>query len=172
MDDYENLEKLAKLKDKDIITEDEYLLLKQNIINKHNGVCPECKSGIAYALLAWFLGVFGAHNFYAGYTKRAIVQLLLTLFSWMLLFIPLIIVQIWALADMCLINKDAEGRPFRGDKILIMIIRTAAVAFYVLGYLFGAFGFYWTFLAESGASTAIASGPLPMPMPHGTIIYH
>lgn len=172
MDDYENLEKLAKLKDKDIINEDEYFLLKQNIISKYNGKDIESKSGIAYALLAWFLGIFGAHNFYAGYTKRAIVQLLMTLFSWMLLFIPLIVVQIWALADMCLINKDAAGRPFSGDKILIMIIRITAVAFYVLGYLFGFFGFYWTFFAQNGASAAIASAPLPMPMPHGTIIYH
>lgn len=173
MDDFENLEKLAKLRDKDIINEEEFLTLKRNIVSRNIGAHPESKSGIAYALLAWFLGVFGAHNFYAGYTRRAIVQLLLTLFSWMLFFIPLILVQIWALADMCLVNKDAEGREFHGDKTLIMIIRITAVAFYVLSYLFGFIGFYWTFWANSG-NAAIVSGAIPpaMSIPHGTILYH
>lgn len=112
MDDLENLEKLAKLKDKGIINDEEFLLMKRNIVSRNMNVYPESKSGIAYALLAWFLGIFGAHNFYAGYTRRAIAQLLLTVFSWLLFFIPLIVVQIWALADMCLINKDAQGASF------------------------------------------------------------
>lgn len=80
MDDLENLEKLAKLKDKGIINDEEFLLMKRNIVSRNMNVYPESKSGIAYALLAWFLGIFGAHNFYAGYTRRAIAQLLLTVF--------------------------------------------------------------------------------------------
>ncbi len=35
------------------------------------------KSKIAAALLAFFLGTFGVHNFYLGYTNKAIWQLLL-----------------------------------------------------------------------------------------------
>lgn len=133
MDDIESLEKLVKLKDKNIINEEEYTALKKGILAQtmHS---EYAKSGIAYALLAAFLGSFGAHNFYAGYTKRAIVQLLMSLFSWVLLFIPLFIVNVWALLDLCLINKDARGVPFHSDKILVMIIRIAAVAIYGLSY--------------------------------------
>lgn len=170
MDDMENLEKLAKLRDKGIINDDEFLMMKRNIVSRNMNTYSESKSGIAYALLAWFLGIFGAHNFYAGYTKRAIVQLLLTVFSWMLLFIPLIVVQIWALVDMCLINKDAQGHPFHGDKVLILIIRCTAVAFYVIGYLLvfmGAVG-----ITFYGAKSMMFSSSLPPVVPQGTIFYH
>ena len=142
MDDLENLEKLAKLKDKGIINDEEFLLMKRNIVSRNMNVYPESKSGIAYALLAWFLGIFGAHNFYAGYTRRAIAQLLLTVFSWLLFFIPLIVVQIWALADMCLINKDAADVPFREDVSLVKILRIAAVAFYIVLYFLSFLGMY------------------------------
>ncbi len=40
------------------------------------------KSRIAYVLLGLFLGNLGIHNFYAGYTNKGIIQLLLTLVSW------------------------------------------------------------------------------------------
>ena len=170
MDDLENLEKLAKLKDKGIINDEEFLLMKRNIVSRNMNVYPESKSGIAYALLAWFLGIFGAHNFYAGYTRRAIAQLLLTVFSWLLFFIPLIVVQIWALADMCLINKDAQGRPFHGDKTLILIIRITAVAFYVIYYLLAFMGIVG--LAVYGSKGMMFSSSLPPAVPHGTIIYH
>lgn len=142
MDDFDNLEKLAKLRDKDIINEEEYQSLKKGIINRHAGVSAESKSGVAYVLLGWFLGIFGAHNFYAGYMKRATAQILLTLISGFLLFIPLIIVQIWSLADICFINKDADSNSFYGDRNLIRILRVAAVAFFVFIYFSGAVGMY------------------------------
>lgn len=173
MDDFDNLERLAKLRDKDIINEEEFVTLKRNIVSRNIGMCPDCKSGVAYALLAWFLGMFGAHNFYAGYTKRAIAQLLLTVFSWILFFIPLVVVQIWALADMCLINKDAQGRPFKGDKTLVLIIRITAVAFYVISYLIAFMGIIAAVVA--GGKSTVAAAPLTSAVPpisHGTIIYH
>lgn len=142
MDDFDNLEKLAKLRDKDIINEEEYQSLKKGIINRHAGISAESKSGVAYVLLGWFLGIFGAHNFYAGYMKRATAQILLTLISGFLLFIPLIIVQVWSLADICFINKDADGNSFYGDRNLIRILRVAAVAFFVFIYFSGAVGMY------------------------------
>src|ERR1700709_2153686 len=37
------------------------------------------KSRVAFVLLAVFLGSFGAHNFYAGYTRKAVIQLSITL---------------------------------------------------------------------------------------------
>lgn len=55
--------------------------------------------GVAY-LLWIFLGVFGAHRFYAGKTKSGIVQLLL-LFS----FVGWIVLFPWLLADLILIPE-------------------------------------------------------------------
>lgn len=133
MENLQNLEKLAELKDKNIISEEEFNTLKKEILSKVIAE-SETKSGVAYALLATFLGLFGAHNFYAGYTKRAVVQLLMTLFSWILLFLPLFVVQIWVLGDLWLINKDAKGVPFSGDKTLVVIIRVAVTAMYLFSY--------------------------------------
>lgn len=141
MNELENLEKLYHLRDRRVINDTEFESLKIAVIGQHLGLRLGARSGTAYALLAWFLGIFGAHNFYAGYTKRAIVQILITLFSGLLFFAPIIIVQLWALGDLCLINKDAEGTPFYGDKTLIRIIRIAAVALYIFVYFFGFISF-------------------------------
>lgn len=142
MDDLENLERLHHLREKKIINDLEFDGIKKSIIDKHLGVHLGSKSGVAYAVLAWLLGIFGAHNFYAGYTKRAIAQILITLFSGLLLFVPILFVQIWALGDLCLIDKDAENVPFYGDKALIRIIRIAAVALFVLMYFLGFLGIF------------------------------
>lgn len=142
MDDLEHLEKLHHLREKKIISDTEFEGIKKSIIDKHLSGHLGAKSGIAYAMLAWLLGIFGAHNFYAGYTKRAIAQILITLFSGLLLFIPILFVQIWALGDLCLIDKDAENVPFYGDKTLIRIIRIAAVALFVLMYFLGFLGIF------------------------------
>lgn len=47
-----------------------------NINNNLNG-----KSKIAAGLLGIFLGCFGVHNFYLGYTGKAVAQLLITVLS-------------------------------------------------------------------------------------------
>lgn len=134
MQKLDDLEKLAELRKKNLVTEEEFSSLKNEIIasDKADGA-P--KNGVAYVLLATFLGNFGIHNFYAGYVRRAVTQLMLTLFSWVLLFLPLFAVQIWALLDMCLINKDAHGNLFVGDKTLIKLIRIAVVALVSVSYL-------------------------------------
>lgn len=73
------------------------------------------KSKVAAGLLGIFLGAFGVHNFYLGYTTKAIVQLLLTVLSCgALSFIS----GIWGIVEgiMCLtgsINKDAKGLPLK-----------------------------------------------------------
>ena len=83
--------------------------------------CPACgapagavrmantgKSRTAYVLLAFFLGVYGIHNFYAGYTQKAVIQLLLTVCScWTLS----LIVFIWNIVEMCTVETDANGAP-------------------------------------------------------------
>lgn len=66
------------------------------------------RSYIVAALLAFFLGHFGVHNFYIGYRKRAITQLALYVVGWVLSFvligIPIVIaVHIWAFVDFVLI---------------------------------------------------------------------
>ena len=73
------------------------------------------KSKVAAGLLGIFLGAFGVHNFYLGYTTKAIVQLLLTVLSCgTLSFIS----GIWGIVEgiMCLtgsINQDAKGLPLK-----------------------------------------------------------
>ena len=69
------------------------------------------KQRIVYILLALFLGTLGVHNFYAGYTGKAITQLLITLLlGWLVL--PLAAVGIWAIVEMCTVTKDASGKAF------------------------------------------------------------
>lgn len=76
--------------------------------NTNNG---QAKSKIAGGLLGIFLGCFGVHNFYLGYTGKAIGQLLITVLSCGILS-P--ISAIWGLIEGILIltgsiNTDADG---------------------------------------------------------------
>lgn len=67
------------------------------------------KSRIAYIILGIFLGTLGIHNFYAGYTGKAIAQLLISVLTLGYLgFIS----WIWAIIDVCTVVKDANGVPF------------------------------------------------------------
>lgn len=69
------------------------------------------KSRLTYILLAWFLGVLGVHNFYAGRTGKGVAQLLITLLiGWTI--IPLIAVGIWVIVEMITVTKDGLGRNF------------------------------------------------------------
>jgi TM2 domain-containing membrane protein YozV len=64
------------------------------------------KSRVAFVLLAVFLGSFGAHNFYAGYNKKAVVQLCITICT---CFAASIVTWIWAIVEACVVNKDDDG---------------------------------------------------------------
>lgn len=71
------------------------------------------KSKIAAGLLGIFLGSFGVHNFYLGYTSKAVAQLLITVLSCGILSF---VSGIWALVEGIMIltgsiNVDAEGNP-------------------------------------------------------------
>ena len=68
------------------------------------------KSRLAYILLALFLGGLGIHNFYAGYSGKGVAQLLLTLFLWWTIVVPLG-VWIWIIVEMCTVDHDASGNP-------------------------------------------------------------
>jgi TM2 domain-containing membrane protein YozV len=76
----------------------------------------EPKSKIAAGLLGIFLGCFGVHRFYLGYTGIGAAQLCLTLLTcgW-----GGIITWIWGLIEGIMIltgsiNKDAAGQPLKG----------------------------------------------------------
>ena len=69
------------------------------------------KSKMAAGLLGIFLGCFGVHNFYLGYTGKAVGQLLITVLS---CFILSPVSAIWGLIEGIMIlsgsiNTDAEG---------------------------------------------------------------
>ena len=66
------------------------------------------KSLIVYQLLGLFLGCLGIHNFYTGYYKRAVVQILITLSGF-----GISIVFIWALIEIFMVKKDANGRKLK-----------------------------------------------------------
>lgn len=71
------------------------------------------KSKIAAGLLGIFLGSFGVHNFYLGFTGKAVAQLLITIFGSCIIVGP-IASWIWGLIEGIMIltgsiNKDASG---------------------------------------------------------------
>jgi len=67
------------------------------------------KSRVTFVLLGIFLGLFGAHNFYAGYHKKAGIQAAITVVS---CFYGAIVSWIWAIVEVCVISKDADGESF------------------------------------------------------------
>jgi len=67
------------------------------------------KSRVVYVLMAIFFGIFGVHNFYAGYIKKAVIQLCITLFT---CFYGAIIIWIWAIIEACTTNSDDDGVAF------------------------------------------------------------
>ena len=77
-------------------------------------ICVKCgtrvtnispKSRLAVSLLAWFLGIFGAHRFYLGKIGTAVAMLLLSIVGWSTIWffgiglVFLIPVSIWAFVD-------------------------------------------------------------------------
>jgi TM2 domain-containing membrane protein YozV len=67
------------------------------------------KSRTTYIVLGIFLGAFGVHNFYAGYTGRAVGQLCLTVLTLGYLGI---VSWIWAIIEICIVEKDSTGLAF------------------------------------------------------------
>ena len=66
-------------------------------------------SRLAYIVIAIFLGTLGIHNFYAGYTSKGVIQLLMTIISCGVLTF---IVFIWNVIEICTVKEDANGIPF------------------------------------------------------------
>lgn len=70
------------------------------------GPGPDAKSKLVAGLLGIFLGAFGVHNFYLGYTGKAVAQLLITVLS---CFTLAVVSEIWGLIEgiMILCGKTA-----------------------------------------------------------------
>ena len=73
---------------------------------------PNAKSKIVAGILGILLGCFGVHNFYLGYTNKAVAQLLISILS---CFILSPVSAIWGLIEGIMIltgsiDTDAEGR--------------------------------------------------------------
>ena len=131
--DINQLEKLAKLKEKGIITEEEFEIQKAKILNPTSVTSGNKKQSI-YCVLALFLGGFGVHNFYAGRWKRGVAQLLLGLLSFspvisylisssttnpfigflcIISAIALFISLIWPIINIFAIDTDGTGKIFK-----------------------------------------------------------
>lgn len=72
---------------------------------------PNAKSKIAAGLFGIFLGCLGVHNFYLGYTGKAVAQLLITVCS---CFVLAPVSVVWGFIEGILIlcgniNVDAQG---------------------------------------------------------------
>lgn len=84
-------------------------------------VPANAKSKVAAGLLGIFLGQFGVHNFYLGYTTKAVIQLVMTLVGYVLccVFVGIFLVMatsIWGLIEGIMIlvgkiNVDGNGIP-------------------------------------------------------------
>lgn len=69
---------------------------------------PAKCSRTTYVLLGLFFGGLGIHNFVAGRVGSGVAQLLITLLTgWLLL--PLIVVGLWVLIELCVVNTDGNG---------------------------------------------------------------
>ncbi len=78
-----------------------------------NGV----KSKIAAGLLGIFLGVYGVHNFYLGYYKKAVVQLGLVLFSYVMY-----VVEFVSMAFSNAIMSDAGAVTFLVSSVVFALL--------------------------------------------------
>ena len=122
MSTVDKIEKLAALKQSGAITEEEFQAQKQTLLSLNDTPTGESKDQMVYVLLAFFLGGFGVHNFYAGYIKKGIAQLVMTLLSPLTGGLLMIGVGIWVIVNIFAINRDAHGIPFKPAKTLKIVL--------------------------------------------------
>ena len=95
----------------EINKKEEKVVAESTIKNTSTNQNTENKSKITAGLLGIFLGSIGVHNFYLGYTGKAVAQLLITVLSCGALSV---ISSVWGLVEGILIltgsiNVDANG---------------------------------------------------------------
>lgn len=76
-------------------------------------VAPEfaadAKNRTTFIVLGVLLGFTGAHNFYAAYKKKAIIQLCITVLT---LGFAAPMIWVWAVIDVCTVDRDSNGTKF------------------------------------------------------------
>ena len=94
----------------------------RQLIDSAAVVCPHCgevmldseqekcsdRSRAMYVMLALTLGTLGAHNFYAGYKGRGVLQCMFSLS-----IVLCLITVVWILYDIFFVSKDADGLKMR-----------------------------------------------------------
>ena len=88
---------------------------------KQTAVAGDAKSKMAAGLLGIFLGAFGVHNFYLGYTKKAVIQLVCTIVGFLLScfgigVLVVVGIEVWCLIEGIMIlcgkiDTDGQGNP-------------------------------------------------------------
>jgi len=68
------------------------------------------RSRRSYITLGVVCGLAGCHNYYAGYYRRAVTQISLTLFASPLWGIGIIATLIWVVIDLLTVAQDANGK--------------------------------------------------------------
>jgi TM2 domain-containing membrane protein YozV len=71
---------------------------------------PDAKNRMTFIILGVLLGPLGAHNFFAGYHRKAIAQLLITLLT---LGFAGPMMWVWAVIDVWTVDRDSNGIKFR-----------------------------------------------------------
>ena len=66
------------------------------------------RSRVDFILLGVLLGLFGIHNFYAGYYEKGLLQLIITL-ELGPIYIGLVITGSWVLIDLLTVRHDGDG---------------------------------------------------------------
>ena len=69
----------------------------------------QAKKKMTFIMLGIFLGALGAHNFYAGYTGKAVTQLCLSVLT---IGYGSPMAWLWAVIEICTVNQDSRGVQF------------------------------------------------------------
>ena len=86
--------------------------------------CPQCgvatgyfpqamaqgRSRNTFILFGALLGLIvpGVHNLYAGYNQKGLIQVLVSVLSCWLLWLPM---YIWAIVEICTVTVDSDNKP-------------------------------------------------------------
>ena len=126
MTDIKDLETLSSLMEKGVITKEEFEKKKKEILEGETAYGK--KSQLAYALLALFFGGLGVHNFYIGRWKKALAQLLITLFTF---FLGGVITYLWAVINIFTISTDGKGRKLQPCNTAKYICGILGIVYYL-----------------------------------------
>lgn len=100
------------------INEDQEVCLNCGKMVKDKVVTDESikhKSKVAAGILGILFGGFGVHNFYLGYTGKAVAQLLITVLSCFLLSL---VSAIWGFIEGILILTDSINEDANGNRLV------------------------------------------------------